>query len=536
MNDDRKPGPALSIAALQAKLESHGFACRAHVRADAVVSGVTHDSRAVAAGDLFLAMSGTRTDGARYIEQALAAGAVAVVCEPGVAAADVARIELDDVMRAAGVIASAVHGEPTAGMRVVGITGTNGKTSCTYLLESVLAAAGHSAGVVGTVSQRWPGHESTASMTTPPATDLQKMMAQVAAAGCGWVAMEVSSHALSQHRVAGCSFDAAIFTNLTRDHLDYHGDEETYFAAKARLFLEYLSPDGVAVLNADDAFAMRLVDTLGRDRCRTFSIEPGVDADVVVTALDSDLDGLRGRLRLGTGGREIELDSRLVGTPNLANIAAVVAAADALGLATDSIERGLRACAPVPGRVERIGRTRPVVLVDYAHTPDALERTLASVARHTVGRLIVVFGCGGDRDRGKRPMMGEIAGREATVAVLTSDNPRSEEPAAILADIEVGVTRVSGMTRARDVEALRAPGAGGYLVEADRERAIAAALALAATDDVVVVAGKGHEDYQDVAGHKRHFDDREVVRRLQGGGHGGDVSGDEADDGTVRPC
>jgi UDP-N-acetylmuramoyl-L-alanyl-D-glutamate--2,6-diaminopimelate ligase len=478
-----------------------------------LVSGISYDSRRVAAGDLFLALPGTRTDGARYAADAIRDGAVAVLCSREAAEslpAGVPAVVVDDVLRAAGLAASAYYGRPADRMKMVGVTGTNGKTSCTYLLDSVWRSLGVRAGISGTISARWPGVEKNASMTTPAVVDLQAVLAEMAAAGCEAAALEVSSHALSQHRVAGCEFDVAIFTNLTRDHLDYHADADEYFAAKAVLFVEYLRPEtGTGVLNADDPRCAELVDMIGRDRALTFSADPARDADVKIVAQTASLDGMRAVL--SHGGERVAFDTRLVGAPNLSNLAAAAAAMIALGVDERSIAAGLSACDPVPGRLERVGRTRPAVFVDYAHTPDALERTLETVRDLSAGgRLIAVFGCGGDRDRGKRPLMGEIAGRLAEVAVVTSDNPRSEDPNAIIADIEAGIGEG---TPHRCVAELTAGGAG-FLSVPDRERAIRTALEIAAEGDVVVVAGKGHEDYQEVKGERRYFDDRALVARL----------------------
>jgi len=502
---------AASLADLAATLADCGFACRIEGDARTIVSGLAYDSRRVEPGDLFLALPGTKTDGARFETDAVARGAAAIATHGSIGATGAARLIVDDMQRAAGYLAARLYAHPADALRLVGVTGTNGKTSCTYILEAILDAGGEPCGVLGTVSERWPGHQQAAAMTTPPAAAIQHSLARMVAAGCRWAALEVSSHALSQHRVSGCFFDAAIFTNLTRDHLDYHGDEETYFAAKARLFLEHLRPDvGVAVLNADDRFAMRLTHAAPRERLRTYTIEAGGVADVTVIEAETGLEGIRAVL--GTPAGPVRVATRLVGRPNLANVAAVVAAAQALGIANPTIEQGLCTCAPVPGRLERVGDDHPVVLVDYAHTPDALARTLEAVRAFAPGRVVAVFGCGGDRDRGKRPMMGRIGAELADVVVLTSDNPRSEDPVAILEDIESGID--GAMTRS-EIAALVSPNGRGYLVEADRERAIAAAISVAGPRDVVVVAGKGHEDYQEIAGARRHFDDREVVRRLQ---------------------
>jgi len=329
----------------------------------------------------------------------------------------------------------------------------------------------------------------------------------MAAAGCRSVVFEVSSHALAQHRVAGCRFRAALFTNLTRDHLDYHGDEESYFQAKARLFHDYLPPDGAAVINVDDPWGARLAAGLTGTRLWRYSVD-GKDAEGRVLAVEGDLE--RNKVSMEIDGRRLHVESQLVGRVNVANLLAAATAALALEIDPEAIESGLAACPPVPGRLERVGGGPPLVLVDYAHTPDALERALAALGRPPGGRLIVCFGCGGDRDRGKRPMMGAVAAAGADVVVLTSDNPRSESPDRIIADMEEGCR---GRINRIDREAAAA-GGSGYLVEADRERAIALAIDVAGERDLVLIAGKGHENYQEVAGHRRPFDDRVVVRRL----------------------
>jgi UDP-N-acetylmuramoyl-L-alanyl-D-glutamate--2,6-diaminopimelate ligase len=506
----------VKLSTLTAELVTRGFTARRFGAGDPDVYGVACDSRQVESGDLFVALPGRRTDGKRFVREAVAKGAAAVAIESG-ADRDPAReptlgLEIDDLTRACGPIAAAVYGDPSRLLTLVGVTGTNGKTSCTYLLESILSAAGERAGVIGTVSARWPGYERKSAMTTPDAPLLQATLRAMVDAGCGAAAIEVSSHALAQHRVEGCEFRAAIFTNLTRDHLDYHADEEEYFSAKALLFLRHLAEDGIAILNADDAYAMRIAEYLTPAKVRTFSLRANPSAWAVPLDVRCGLDGLHGRIRVGED--VVRLDTALIGLPNLANVLAAAATARALGVTCEAVERGLAARAPVPGRLERVGSGRPAVLVDYAHTPDALERTLATTREMTEGRLIVVFGCGGDRDPGKRPMMGRAA-EVADVAILTSDNPRSEDPMCILEAIEAGLReRVPRCPIVR----LRADGARGYYVEPDRERAIAAALTVAGPRDVVVIAGKGHEDYQEVAGVRRPFDDREVVRRIQATG------------------
>ncbi|HYC54083.1 MAG TPA: UDP-N-acetylmuramoyl-L-alanyl-D-glutamate--2,6-diaminopimelate ligase [Candidatus Binatia bacterium] len=479
------------------------------------VCGITNDSRRVAQGDLFVAMAGTREDGGKYVEAALAAGAAAVVCTPAHARRDVVSIVVEDAHAAAGLLASSFYGDPSESMDLVAITGTNGKTSCTYLMESVWKTSGCSPGVIGTIAQRCAAFERTAEMTTPSAIDLQRALADMAGAGCDCVALEASSHALDQRRIAGCRVRAGVFTNLTRDHLDYHQTEESYFAAKATLFRRHLQQGSAAVLNAEDGKVAGLAEELEKTRpdldVWTYSAEPGARSRARVLEADCTLEGIRARVELE--GETITVRSPLVGAANLSNIMAVAAAAAALGIDAQVIGQGLSACPPVPGRMQRISARPPAVLVDYAHTPDALDRSVRALLPELSrngdrGRLIVVFGCGGDRDRGKRPIMGGIAGKHADVAVLTSDNPRTERPQDILAEIEAGI----GTRLARQpLEALAADGASGYLVEADRRAAIEAAIALAKEQDVVLIAGKGHEDYQEVHGVKRHFDDREVA-------------------------
>jgi UDP-N-acetylmuramoyl-L-alanyl-D-glutamate--2,6-diaminopimelate ligase len=505
-----------SASGLIADLRSRGVSLESNLSNESdelMFSGIAYDSRRVRAGDLFLALPGTRTDGARFAADALDAGAVAVLCSREAARnlpAASPVIIAEDVVRAAGLAAAAFFDRPTDKLSLVGITGTNGKTSCTYLLESVWRSAEVRAGICGTISSRWPGVERVASMTTPGVVDLQALLAEMVRDGCTAAALEVSSHALSQHRVSGCQFDVAIFTNLTRDHLDYHADEDDYFAAKAILFIEYLREGtGTAVLNADDPRCTELSNLIGDRPVLTYSADPGCTADVCVTAKHMGLGGMNVVLRYR--GDEFSFTTRLTGAPNLSNLAAAAAAAFALEIEPSAIVEGLAACDPVPGRLERVGTTRPAVFVDYAHTPDALERTLDTTRTLLDGgRLIVVFGCGGDRDRGKRPLMGEIAARLADVTVVTSDNPRSEDPAAIIAEIETGLV---GHDLRKTVAELGS-GADGFCSEPDRERAIRDALAIASPDDVVVVAGKGHEDYQEVNGKRRPFDDRALVAKI----------------------
>lgn len=507
--------------------------------ADPRIANVRFDSRLVEAGDLFVAVPGTRVDGSAFVADALRRGAVAVVCDPAYAPRGVPAVLAADVAAAGATLASAFYGDPSDALDLVGITGTNGKTSCTYLMEAVWKAAAREPGVIGTIVQRCRAFDRQSAMTTPSCVDLQHLLAEMREAGCDSVAMEVSSHALDQRRVAGCRFRAGLFTNLTRDHLDYHGTMEAYFVAKAALFRRWLAPSGVAVLNADDVAVATLAPELSGHDVWTTSSTPGTRREhrlgkpirATVVCAECTLDGIHATFDLD--GTRVDVRSPLVGAANLSNLLSVAALARGLGIGADAIGAGLSACPAVPGRMQRVfplptsgSAALPAVFVDYAHTPDALERSLKALAEQRPnavrGRIIVVFGCGGDRDRGKRPIMGRLAADLADVVVLTSDNPRSEDPLEILREIESGIEDGPGARMIRcSVAELAGQATGGYLVEADRLTAIETAIALAGPQDVVIVAGKGHENYQETAGKKRHFDDREVVhatllRRAQG--------------------
>jgi UDP-N-acetylmuramoyl-L-alanyl-D-glutamate--2,6-diaminopimelate ligase len=478
--------------------------------ADVDVRGVSADSRRVRRGDAFFALAGRATDGWRHVAEALARGAVVVVAGHADAALQTpgaVGVRCPEPRRLLAHVAARLAGDPSAGLTLVGVTGTNGKTTTTYVLEGIWNAAGAPTGVVGTIAYRFAGEHRPAPFTTPEAPELQGVLADMRTAGVTHVAIEVSSHALAQHRADGLRFDAAAFTNLTRDHLDYHGDEEAYYAAKARLFHELLPASGkvgaVAVVNVDDAAGARLARAVA-GRC--VRVGRGPDADVRLCDMRSTLDGTRGVLVFD--GRPTAFASPLVGAPHAENIALAAATAWGLGTPAATIVAGIAAATPPPGRVERIPGPGFTVVVDYAHTPDALERLMTAMRPLTAGALITVFGCGGDRDCGKRPLMGEAAARASDLVVITSDNPRTEDPRRILADIEPGV-RGAGLAPLGRATA----GARGYVVEPDRPAAIALAVGLARPGDLVVVAGKGHEDYQIIGTEKRHLDDREEVRR-----------------------
>jgi UDP-N-acetylmuramoyl-L-alanyl-D-glutamate--2,6-diaminopimelate ligase len=381
-------------------------------------------------------------------------------------------------------------------MRVIGITGTNGKTTTAYLVASIFDAAGIRCGLLGTVGYRVGGEEREATRTTPEAPEVQALLREMIERGCGACAMEVSSHALSLHRVAGITFAAAVFTNLTRDHLDFHADMDSYFRAKRRLF-EMLPRDAPSLINLDDPRGAALLEAGGRPV--TYAIGRG--ADVTPGPLSFSLNGLSFDVRTPRGA--LHVTSKLVGRPNVYNILAAVSVATALDLPFDAIERGLQALDGVPGRFQVVSDARDevTVVVDYAHTDDALRNLLETARPLAVGRLITVFGCGGDRDRSKRPLMGAVAGRHSDVIVITSDNPRSEEPTRIIEEVQRGITPDT-----------RRDGGQSLLTIVDRRAAIARAIELARPDDVVLVAGKGHEKYQVIGDRTLPFDDVAVAR------------------------
>src|SRR5438105_511807 len=408
-----------------------GIDVRLPPRAEEVdVRALAVDSRKVGPDALFAALKGTLVDGAQFAPQALERGAVAVLSDRELPVAPAALIVARDARRAFSQAASRFHGEPSKRMRLIGVTGTNGKTTTAYLVEQLAAALGVRTGLIGTVESRWPGGRAGATHTTPESHELQELLARMAQAGAQIVAMEVSSHALSQERVSGCTFAAAAFTNLTRDHLDYHGTIEAYFEAKARLFRDLLPAGAPAVLNLDDdrcaALARELPGSIG------FTTAGAKGARLEASALQSDLQGLRFDLRSSFG--EATIESPLIGAHNAENLLAALGLLLGLGVPLEQLARATPQAQGAPGRLERVpdpgGR---VVLVDYAHTDDALARVLDAVRAAAKARVICVFGCGGDRDRGKRPLMGQVAARRADLVVATSDNPRTEDPLSILA-------------------------------------------------------------------------------------------------------
>jgi UDP-N-acetylmuramoyl-L-alanyl-D-glutamate--2,6-diaminopimelate ligase len=475
------------------------------------VGEVRDDSRHVTAGDLFVAVPGTKSDGREFIADAIGRGAAVVVGEGTAPAAldaypATAWISVPSARVAVGLIAARRFGAADK-LTLTAVTGTNGKTTITYLLESILAAAGRRPGIIGTVNNRYAGKLVPTALTTPGALALQSLLAEMRAAGTTDVAMEVTSIALDQARVAGCRFRVAALTNVTQDHLDYHGTMDRYFAAKAVLFHDYLTDDGVAVLFTDREDGRRMKPHV-RGQVLSVAVEPGARADVRVGARRLAEDGITATFETPVG--RIEIESALVGDFNLANLATSVGVGVGHGFSPEIIVRGIAEQSAVPGRLERVGNDAGVLcVVDYAHTPDALERALGTLRPLTRGRLIVVFGCGGDRDNAKRAVMGEAAARLGDITVVTSDNPRTEDPGRILGMVVDGVRR--GGAVELGPEALEGA-ARGYLVEADRRVAIRRAVAAAQTGDTLLIAGKGHEDYQILGAVKVPFDDRVEAR------------------------
>ena len=459
--------------------------------ADARVQDLAYDSRAVRPGSLFAALRGAQTDGHRFVAEALDAGASALLVEqaPAGPPASVAVAVVPDTRRALADVAARFFDFPGRALDLVGVTGTKGKTSTVRICESLLRAGGRRAGSLGTISVRYPGFEEKSALTTPESLDLQRWLARMRDAKVEAVAMEVSSHSLALGRVRGLRFAVAVFTQLAHEHLDFHGDLESYGRSKALLFgPEHLA--GTAVLNAADAWTPRLAEIAraGGNRVVIYGRGAGTRADYVTTSERVEL--ARSWLRVRGPDAELELELPLPGDFQIDNALAALAAGRALGLSWDALRRGLQSCPPVPGRLERVGAGTPIVLVDYAHTANSLERMLSRVRPLVRGRLVAVFGCGGDRDKTKRAPMARAACANADFVIATSDNPRTEDPGAILRDVALGLS-------------------GPHEVVVDRRAAIARAVALAGRDDCVVIAGKGHEDYQIVGREKRPFDDRE---------------------------
>jgi UDP-N-acetylmuramoyl-L-alanyl-D-glutamate--2,6-diaminopimelate ligase len=474
-----------------------------HSALEMEVKGICTNSQNCQAGDLFIGMPGTRVDGGMFWQGAIERGAIAAIISPAAAAqkpfsSDVCVLTVPDLITACAEAANVFYDYPTQRLKTIGITGTNGKTTTSHLVEYFLQQAQHPTALLGTLYTRWQGFQQTAVHTTPFAVELQEQLATARDAGNEYGVMEVSSHALAQGRVKGCRFEVAVFTNLTQDHLDYHKDMEDYFAAKALLFApEYLK--GKAIVNLDDPYGRILIERAYSDKLWTYSVND-TGADFWTKDLTYEPTGVKGIIHTPIG--EMAFNSPLVGQFNLANVLAAIATGASLRLDLGAMVASLSRFSGVPGRMERVlvaGCEDISVIVDYAHTPDSLENMLKAARPFIQGKMICVFGCGGDRDRTKRPLMGKIAANLADVVVVTSDNPRTEDPQKILEDVLAGISP--------EIQPI---------VTIDRALAIQTAILEAKAGDGVLIAGKGHEDYQILGTEKIHFDDREQARLALG--------------------
>jgi UDP-N-acetylmuramoyl-L-alanyl-D-glutamate--2,6-diaminopimelate ligase len=471
------------------------------VTGDIDIHRIQYDSRKVERGDCFVALRGVGTDGHKFVEAAMEQGAKVVVLEQDATLPDsyfmhshVVKVVVPDSRKALALISANYFSLPSRQLTMVGVTGTNGKTTTTHLVKSILEAGGQRVGLIGTIEYKIGDEVIPASHTTPESLELNGMLAQMLKSGCQFVSMEVSSHALHQSRVYGIDYDVAVFTNLTQDHLDYHGTMDEYFKAKKILF-DSLSEDAVAVTNCDDEWGMKIVSTT---KGRTISYGVSEKADVRATDIRLSMDGTTFKVR--SANKEYSVSSPLVGRFNVYNILSAYSTGIALGYEHEKIALGISNVKNVRGRFECISSPKGwTAIIDYAHTPDALEKCLRTIhdvlPRENRGRIITVFGAGGDRDRTKRPLMGKIAGNLSDIAIVTSDNPRTEDPQQIINEIVTGIPREAVVS-----------------LEVDRRTAIHSALRQARAGDIVLIAGKGHEDYQVIGKEKRHFSDREVVQ------------------------
>ncbi|MFH1018029.1 MAG: UDP-N-acetylmuramoyl-L-alanyl-D-glutamate--2,6-diaminopimelate ligase [Pseudomonadota bacterium] len=479
---------------------------------DVQLDGMSLDSRSVERGDLFVALRGEKADGTRFIPQAVQRGAVAVATEEEVSGISVPLLMIPGLKQKLGSLASRVYGEPSRAMTVVGITGTNGKTTMVFLVAEIFRRLGKETGTIGTLFYRWKDREVEAPRTTPEAPELHRLLARMHSDGVTHVAMECSSHGLSLGRIGGLALDVAVFTNLTQDHLDFHRTMEEYREAKRRIFSEILaqSPkqDRTAVVNLDDPTGREWASAL-KFPILTYSTRHR-EADLFAKDYHMDANGIRARVEVQ--GEVVPLHSPLVGLHNLSNLMGALAVARALGIDPARAAEALSTVGSIPGRLERIENDKGVhVYVDYAHTPDALKNALDALSPLRKRRLLAVFGCGGDRDRTKRPQMALVAAQAADVVIVTSDNPRSEDPSAIVREIEAGIP--SDVKKITPQE-LNGNSTGVSCSILDRREAIRRALEAAQPGDLVLIAGKGHETYQEIRDVKKPFDDREVAREL----------------------
>jgi len=479
-------------------------------------------------GGIFVAIQGNVADGHDYVDVALANGASAIITQKPVDRHSII-IEVENTRKALSAMSAAFYGNPSEDLFLIGITGTNGKTTTAYLIESILLNAGFSVGVIGTINYRYLGKIFSSSVTTPESLDLQRILAEMLNHGITHVVMEVSSHAIDQHRIANCWFDVGVFTNLTQDHLDYHGDMDSYWSCKKRLFTENLMSGPkkgrtLAVINCDDTRGKKLALEL-KDESSKVEVFELSDNMIRHSNIKCEPSGIAGRFSTIKG--DFDFKSSLVGKHNLKNIISATGVGISLNLPLDVIKAGIEDLTSVPGRLEAIPNTAGrFVYVDYAHTPDALEKVLSSLRSMALrsmaqARIICVFGCGGDRDKGKRYQMGEIAGRLSDIALVTSDNPRTEAPMDIIAQVLDGMRKTSTLEyNSEDMDSLLNQSNGkGYVVEPDRKKAIELAVTISRADDIVLIAGKGHETYQIIGNKTISFDDRKeaetALRNLQ---------------------
>ncbi len=452
------------------------------------VKDIAYDSRKIKGGEVFVAIKGTKLDGHSFIDDAIRKGASAIVVEEIPEDIKVTTVQVKDTREALSKMAKNLFRPHFEKMKIIGITGTNGKTTTSYLLESVIRQTGEETALIGTIKYRFSGKEIPATVTTPESVDLMRLLKEISEKGIRYVVMEVTSHSLSQGRVRDCPFEVAVFTNITRDHLDYHGSMENYFKEKQKLFLEY-NPE-ISVINSDDPMGRKIAEKL--KRCITYGIDTGI---VRAKEIKIGWDGIRAKVVTPKG--LLNISSELIGRFNLYNILACSAAAYALGIENEKIEEGIRRLRSVPGRMEIIKKD-PAVIIDYAHTPDALKKVIETLREISGKRIITVFGCGGERDKGKRPVMGYIAAKMSDVVIVTSDNPRREDPLEIIKQIEEGIKKTG-----RD-----------YIVEVDRRKAIEKAILIAEKDDIVLIAGKGHEQYQIIGEERIPFSDKKIAEKV----------------------
>ena len=483
------------------------------VKSDPEITSVHYRSQAVLPGGIFIAIKGFSADGHQYVEDAISRGAKAVIVEQETEAPGAVVVKVDNTRKALAAISSRFYDDPSRHLCIVGVTGTNGKTTTTYIIENILKQAGLEVGVIGTINYRFGVKTFDNPVTTPESLELQGILAQMRQAGVTHVVMEVSSHAIDLCRVDDCWFDVGVFTNLTQDHLDFHNDMETYWSTKKRYFTDILASGpkhekAVAVVNCNDEYGKELFGSISMEK---LSVGFMNTASVHSAEVKNSLAGIEGILETPSG--QVALQSELVGAYNVENILCAAGAGIALTLSNRDIADGIAATKSIPGRLEAVpNELGKFVYVDYAHTPDALENALKTLEALKTGKIICVFGCGGNRDRGKRPQMGEIAGRISDLSVITTDNPRNEDPMEIIWEIEKGLQEINShcFTFGELKNGLEFK---GYIVIPDRERAIRFAITLARPGDIVLIAGKGHETYQIVGDRVLDFDDKDVATR-----------------------